>query len=234
MFQIEMAHMFTSQTAIQLLPKAIPELIRNSPLMGKGGFDVFVGLLDDHDHAQMLAEAINLFTTASVNEVLTADNEDGRGGNPPRSYLVAPGGPIQDAFYHSDRLLSVLQQVTGTPLVQTGIRGTYSYYVRPGDYLALHRDIVTCDVAVITCLNEGPNVVGASGMLCLYPDRIYEPLSVIRESLEEKVVGVRLMAKQTIVLFGGIVPHMLLPVAEQQIRIISVLCYRIPLPANSG
>lgn len=224
--------MFATQTSLPLLSEAIPELIRNSPLMKKGGFDVFVGLLDDHAHAQMLAEAISLSTTARVSEVLTLDNEDGRGGNPPRRYLTAPGGPIQDAFYRSDWVLGVLQQVTGTLLIPTGGRGTYSYYARPGDYLALHRDIVTCDVAVITCLNEGPHVVGPSGMLCLYPDRIYEPLSAIRNSLEKKAVGVRLMPKQTIVLFGGIVPHMLLPVADQQVRIISVLCYRVPLPAN--
>jgi hypothetical protein len=225
--------MFAMQKSLLFLPEAIPELIRNSPLMKKGGFDVFVGLLDDHAHTQMLAEAMSLSTTARMSEVLTPDNEDGRGGNPPRRYLTAPGGPIQDAFYHSDWVRDLLQQVTGTPLVPTGVRGTYSYYARPGDYLALHRDIVTCDVAVITCLNEGPNVTGSSGMLCLYPDRIYEPLSAIRDTLEEKAVGVRLMPKQTIVLFGGIVPHMLLPVAYQQVRIISVLCYRVPLSGGA-
>ncbi len=220
--------MFTSQKP--LLPESIPDVIRASPLMKKGCFDIFAGLLDSNTHAMMLSEAISLSTVARLSEVLIPDGEDVRGGTPARCYLSASGGPIQDAFYGAEWMLSFLRQVTGTPLIPTGERGTYSYYARPGDYLALHRDIVTCDLAVITCLSDGPCIVGNSGILRLYPDRIFEPLSAIRDNPNEGAVGVRLMPGQTIVLFGGIVPHMLLPVADQQRRIVSVLCYRVPLP----
>jgi hypothetical protein len=106
----------------------------------------------------------------------------------------------------------------------TGERGTYSYYVRQGDYLALHRDVEACDVAVITCVYESALNVG--GGLCVYPDRIHEPLSAIRAAPERGMVSVPLRPGQTVVMLGGIVPHHVLPMAQGQVRIVSVLCYR--------
>jgi hypothetical protein len=38
----------------------------------------------------------------------------------------------------------------------------------------------------------------------------------------------RLRVGQTITLCGGLVPHALLPVAEGQSRIVSVLCHQVP------
>lgn len=219
--------MQTTQKA--LLPEALPEVIRNSRLMKKRGFEVFDGLIDASTRMLLLFEAISFSSTARLSFSSIADSEDVRGGTPARCYLGAPGGPAQDALYHSEWMLHFLRQVTGTPLVPTGERGTYSYYARPGHYLALHRDIVTCDLALISCLNDGPRIVNNSGMLCLYPDRIFEPLSAIRASLNRGAVGVQLKPGQSIVIFGGIVPHMLLPVTDQQTRIVSVLCYRVPL-----
>src|SRR5262249_3511959 len=107
----------------------------------------------------------------------------------------------------------------------TGSLGTYSYYVRAGDFLDIHRDIVECDVAVISCLSDGQAGDGEGGRLCLYPDRLFEALSSIRATPELGAVKLRLDPGQTVVLYGGVLPHTLLRVAEGQTRIVSVLCY---------
>ena len=215
------------ETQPHFLPDFIPAHLRHSPLMQKGGFDIFAGLLDDNLYAQMLMEAMSLASTAQQHEVSIPDNEEVRGGIPPRRFLSASGGTIQTAFYRAEWMFDFLQQMAGVSVIPSGQSGTYTYYTRPGDYLALHRDIVTCDLAVITCLHDNANPVGSSGLLCVYPERISEPLSAIRASLSQGAVGLRLMHRQTLVMFGGILPHALLPVAEGQMRIISVLCYRV-------
>ncbi len=124
-------------------------------------------------------------------------------------------------------MLAFMRRLTHRSIEPTGELGTYSYYSRPGDFLAIHRDIVTCDVAVITCLSDSPDHA-AGGALCLYPDRMFEPVAAIRATPSEGARVVRLREGQTIALFGGLVPHALLPVDADQVRIVSVLCYRIP------
>jgi len=215
----------------------IPVPLRNSPLLLRGGFDIFAGLLDDNTLSRMLAEAVNLAPAAHVNDVPVSDGEEVRGGNPARRFLSVPGGSLQDSFYQADWVLQFLRRVTGVPLAPTGGRGTYTYYARPGDYLALHRDIETCDLAVITCLHDrderrvtstnAASEADHAGALCLYPGRVFEPLSRIRETPEQGVIRVRLAPGHTLVLFGGIVPHALQPVTNDQVRIVSVLCYRL-------
>jgi hypothetical protein len=210
-------------------PLRIPDAVAASPLMRRGGFDVFEGLLDARGLALMRSEAERLRPTARVSDVAESDDEEVRGGSPARRLASAPGGSVQDAFYASSWVLGFLNDVAGVPLVPTGERGTYSYYVRPGDHLALHRDIVTCDLAVITCLRDTYGSAGG-GLLCLYPARHAEPLSAIRATPDRGAVTVRLEPGQTIVMFGGIVPHRLTPVDAGQERIISILCYRVGEP----
>jgi hypothetical protein len=123
-------------------------------------------------------------------------------------------------------VLDFLRSLTTNTLAPTGPVGTYSYYVNSGDYLDIHRDIVTCDVAVITCLNDQLSNGEEEGRLCLYPERQLDPISTVRATPQEGAVKVRVGVGQTIVLYGGIVPHALLPVAEGQERIVSVLCYQ--------
>lgn len=210
----------------QLGPGSIPVSIRESPLMRAGGFQVFEGVIDARIRKEMLSEALALLPLANACEVNEADSEEVRGGRPRRSFISGSGGVLQQAFYAAPWLLDFLRSLTHNAVAPTGATGTYSYYVRPGDYLDIHRDIVECDVAVISCLNEGPIDDGDGGRLCLYPERLFEPLSSIRATPQDGAVKVRLDRGQTIVLYGGIVPHALLKVAAGQARIVSVLCYR--------
>ena len=201
--------------------------IRNSALMKDGGFRVLEGLIDGPTRKALLAEALRLLPRAVASVVPESDDEEVRGGTPARSFLNTAGGELQDALYRTPQLLACLREITCASLIPTGTLGTYSYYVRPGDFLALHRDIVTCDVAVITCLHDaGTGCECDGGKLCLYPGRLAEPLSAIRRTLEQGALKLRLRPGQTIVMFGGIVPHALLPVDAGQTRIVSVLCYR--------
>ena len=208
--------------------QTVPHTIRDSALMEQGGFAVFEGLVDDRSGQLLLQEAVQLSAQAYECLIPESDSEEVRGGRPARRYLHSPGGEIQGAFYQADWMLTFLRDLTSPTLVPTGKMGTYSYYVRPGDYLAIHRDIVTCDVAVITCLSNGLEPADGGGSLCLYPERLNEPLSTIRATPERGVLHLRLKVGQTIVMYGGIVPHALLPVAESQTRIVSVLCYEVP------
>jgi len=210
----------------RLSPDSIPQSIRQSLLMKEGGFQVFEGLLDARFRHELLTEALAQLPEATACEVKIADAEEVRGGRPRRNFINSSGGPLQQAFYWAPWLLDFLRGLTHQALTPTGPCGTYSYYVRPGDYLDIHRDIVDCDVAVISCLNDGPKDDADGGRLCLYPERLFEPLSSIRATPQQGAVKVRLELGQTIVLYGGIVPHALLKVAEGQARIVSVLCYR--------
>lgn len=205
----------------------VPHDIFSSKLMSDGGYAVFEGLVDRLSRRILLSEAMEIVPRAMECYIPESDDEEVRGGRPARRFLHGSGGEYQDAFYQAPWLLEFLRGLTSSALIPTGNLGTYSYYVRPGDYLAIHRDIHTCDVAVITCLSNGRETEGDGGSLCLYPDRLDEPLSQIRATPLDGAIKLRLEVGQSIVMYGGIVPHALLPVAKGQARIVSVLCYQV-------
>jgi hypothetical protein len=203
---------------------ALPQPILRSRLLGAGGFIVFESLPDRLVWKGLRSEAANGVRQATLSVVLRSDNVEGRGGNPARCFLQTSGGEVQDAFYRSSQVANLLAELCCACVAPTGVRGTYSYYVRPDHHLALHRDIETCDVAVITCICAPP--LGHQGGLCVYPGRMRERLSEIRANPRQGLVPVPLRAGETIVLLGGIVPHLVLPVRKGQARVVSVLCYR--------
>lgn len=207
------------------LRDSIPAVIVHSNLMKRGGFDVFEGLVDTRTRNEMLSEALALLRFAAECEVRVCDGEEVRGGRPRRRFSSGRGGALQQAFSQAPWMLDFLRGLTSRALTSTGDVGTYSYYMRGGDYLDIHRDIVSCDVAVITCLHDR-SLDGDGGRLCVYPERLLDPLSDIRATPARGAVTLRLGLGQTIVLYGGLIPHALLPVAEGQARIVSVLCYR--------
>ena len=204
----------------------IPSAAQRSNIFAQGGFAVFEGLASDLMQRMLLDEAMERRLSAHENRVAEPDAVEFRGGSPDRCFLSAPGGAAQDSFYLAPALHAALTRVSGLTVVPTGSRGTYSYYCRAGDFLGLHRDIDTCDLAVITCLHDGPVSAADSGALCLYPDRAREPLSAIRSSPLTGRALIRLAPGHSIVLLGGIVAHRLLPVVAGQNRVVSVLCFR--------
>jgi hypothetical protein len=117
--------------------------------------------------------------------------------------------------------------MVGHDLAPTGQVGSYSYYLRAGDHLALHRDVVGCDLAVITCLCDTGGGAGPGGTLLLYPGRNLETLGVIRATPEQGAIAVSLSPGHSLVLLGGIVPHSVSPVTEGQRRVVSLLCFQL-------
>jgi hypothetical protein len=125
-------------------------------------------------------------------------------------------------------MLRFLRQLTGVAPVPNSRFGGYIYYTRPGDYVGVHRDDETCEVAAITCLYDGPHAAADGGALFVYPMRIAQPLAAIRATPDEGAVRLRLRPGQTLVMFGRLLPHAVLPVAAGQRRIVSALCYHVP------
>ena len=125
-------------------------------------------------------------------------------------------------------MVAALSRICGVEVALIG-GGTYSYYENAGDFLALHRDVVKCDVAVITCLSLRVPDLSAGGMH-VYPEYIREPLSRVRAAGRDAGRAAPLARGETIVLFGGILPHEVIPMAAGQERIVSVMCYRALIP----
>ena len=201
----------------------IPQAIASSTLLRGGGFAVFDHLLDAAGLRSLREESARHLRQAAVTQLARSDNTEGRGGNPARCFWQASGGEAQDDFYRHPRVAELLGNLCGTRVATTGQRGTFSYYTRPGHHLALHLDIETCDVALITCVYATAS--GHQGLYA-YPQRRHEPLSSIRANPPRGLTPVPLRPGDSVALLGGIVPHCVLPLAAGQVRVVSVLCYR--------
>jgi hypothetical protein len=204
----------------------IPDFLRTAALLAEhGGYFVIDRLPDRTTFEALRAEAWAAYATADRQDCESDDGEELRGGAPARRLYSAGAGPVQDAFYHDLAVRQALGDLCGVTVTPSGSRGSYSYYNTPGDYLALHRDIETCDVTFITCLHDDGDPRSVSGVLLVYPDRLEAPLSELRAQPAVGAVPVKLRAGQSVVLLGGIVPHQVLPAAPGQTRVISALCY---------
>lgn len=205
-------------------PTFEPPWFRQGPLFLSGGVAVVDGLIDSRTFTGLCAEAEANYASAhrQVCDVVTSDNCDGRGGVPPRQLSTAGGGPVQDRLYQSPHLRSFLSQMCGGPIRPSGSRGSYSYYVAPGDHLGLHLDIVTCDVTLISVLADSSS--GDGGALAVRRGNVGVPLSELRRSPPMGEEAIKAPAGSTIVILGGLVPHRVVPLKTGQ-RVISALCF---------
>lgn len=203
-----------------------PPAIRASRMYANGGYFVTRGLFGHELVRGLSDEAAALRSEAHRSNVPFSDATEDRGGSPARSFASVPGGALHRGLHGSPQLADALGRLCGVELARTG-GGTYSYYTPPGDFLAVHRDVVTCDVAVITCLSPKP-ANRAPGALVVYPAFRERPLSHVRSAGREAGLAVVLERGDTVVLFGGITPHEVTPVDCE--RIVAIMCYR----ARSG
>jgi hypothetical protein len=201
-----------------------PSWLGTGPLFRDGG----VALIDDHlidpyTFAQLGAEA-QLNYADATRQVCGQDNgDDWRGGYPARALSSAGGGPVQDALYASPQLHELLSDVCGGPIRPSGNRGSYSYYVEPGDFLGLHLDILTCDVTLITVLSDSSPPGG--GSLAVRRTGVGVALSTLRAMPDPVEDVIKAPAGQHIVILGGMVPHRVLPLVPGGQRVISALCF---------
>ncbi|MGH9451988.1 MAG: hypothetical protein ACRD11_15870 [Terriglobia bacterium] len=205
-------------------PGELPKQITESRVYRAGGYLLIPGLIDEPTLRELIAEAQTVRLHARRTALHESDNTEGRGGNPARAYRTGPGGNLQWRLCGSPAMTETIAAVCGIAVEPTG-GGSYSYYEQRGDFLALHRDIVTCDLAMLTCLAQNA-ADGSAGGLLVYPKHAHEPLSSARAA--SRAAAVRLWSGRgdTVALLGGIVPHEVVPMAPRQERIISVMCYR--------
>lgn len=206
--------------------RGAPDPLLAGPLACAGGVLVYDALPCAQTRSAMVAEAWTHYAEANRQECAEDDGAEGRGGTPERALASTGGGPAQDAFYASPELASFLSQLCGTPMVPSGNRGSYSFYVEPGDHLGLHLDIPTCDLTLITVLHDSTPPSDASGGLAVWRRLLGQPLSLARAHPHE-AEHVAATAGQSIVILGGHVPHRVLPIGPGGgQRVISALCFQ--------
>jgi hypothetical protein len=154
------------------------------------------------------------------------------GSGPPVHWLeTAEGGPALGAFLGSPPGLAALARLTGRRWEHRGGAGRYSYYRQPYHFQALHRDVLDCELSVITCLRDDP---GPGGDLLLFPGRVDEPLAQVRATPGAGMVTLRLRPGESLVFFGRAVPHAVTPVGPGRARITVPACYRAVSPAGAA
>jgi hypothetical protein len=121
--------------------------------------------------------------------------------------------------------------LTGRRWEHRGGAGRYSYYRQPYHFQALHRDVLDCELSVITCLRDDP---GPGGDLLLFPGRVDEPLAQVRATPGAGMVTLRLRPGESLVFFGRAVPHAVTPVGPGRARITVPACYRAVSPAGAA
>ena len=201
-----------------------PNEILQSRLFAAGGYLVVSGLFDEETLQAMRAEADLVRHEAPRVFVEDSDGTEGRGGYPARAYRSGPACDFHWALYGGQQMAAMLGSLCGVTVSATG-GGTYIYYEETGDFLAVHRDVVDCDIAVITSLTNS-RVDGSAGELVVYPEFIREPLSTVRAAGMVSGTFVPLDRGQTIILLGGVVPHEVAPTCAGQERIVAINCYR--------
>ena len=202
-----------------------PEEILQSRLFARGGYLVVSGLFGENTLQALRAEADTVRDQGVRGQVSDSDQTEGRGGTPGRAYRLAGAGDVHWRLHGCDQMAETLGRLCGVTVSSTG-GGSYSYYEETGDFLALHRDVLQCDIAVITSLSRSI-VDGTMGELAIYPDFIYKPLSAARKAGPSASISVPLDRGQTAILLGGLVPHEVTPMCGGQDRIVAVNCYRV-------
>ena len=204
-----------------------PQEILQSRLFAQGGYLVVDGLFDEETLKALRAEAdmVRVQGYAAVCRIRTERRAGGR-----------PGAGLSPGYGRRPPLGSVWMPANGRYTRQAmwgrsllNWRQVLLLLRAGGDFLALHRDILQCDIAVITSLTHSI-VDGSTGELTVYPEFIHEPLSTVRRAGRASSTSVPLDRGQTAILLGGIVPHEVVPTCAGQDRIVAVNCYRVQIP----
>ena len=201
-----------------------PVEVLMSRLFAAGGYLVVRGLFDEETLQGLQEEAERARVEAERMLVAESDGAEGRGGYPARAHRSGAGLELHWGLHGCQQMAETLARVCGLGVSATG-SGVYSYYEQTGDFIGLHRDVLQCDIAVITALTRCAEDCPA-GELVVYPDFIREPLSVVRAAGRSAGISLPLDRGHTLILLGGLVPHEVAPTSPGQERIVAINCYR--------
>jgi len=198
------------------------------------GFAIYSGLPNARVVKKLAAEATALFNQSRPQETWQVEFDTAEDGNferdrrhqPRRCKRSVGGGAVQIAMYLDPRLARFLSHETGLEVEPSGARGSYAYYFDEGDFIGLHRDTSYCDVVMITVVLDDSDPADPAGALVLYPDRHTESVYSIQATSDIGAETVKLLPGQTLVMFGGVIPHRVNPTRHGQHRVISALCFR--------
>jgi hypothetical protein len=208
-----------------------PEVLQ-SRLFATGGYLVIRGLFDEATLRDLRMEADGVRDAAERMLVAESDGVEGRGGFPARAHRSGEGGDLHWALHGCPQMTETLAGLCGLSVTPAG-SGTYSYYEETGDFIGLHRDVLQCDIAVITALT--PCAINrTAGELVVYPELMREPLSAVRAAGTQAGHSLPLDLGHTVILLGGIVPHEVAPACPGQERIVAINCYCVLTAAASN
>lgn len=199
--------------------------LRRSVLLRAGGYGICRGLIDPDWIEAMRQEALR---GVQRHDQLESGNdpEAVRGGTPARSLISVEGGPVQDALIAHPALMAYVSDLVGLPVRPCGQRASYTIYAGPQAHLDIHRDIVGCDLALITCLQDDrPDAAG--GALDVWLDDLATPLPQLRAAPEHGRQRLALAPGETLLLHGGLVPHRVPPAGQDRLRVVSLACLEV-------
>jgi hypothetical protein len=201
-------------------------LLRTGPLGTSGGVALCGGMPDPVTWAALRDEAVEARPAATRHDGGADATGADRDRTPSRSLASAPGGPVQDVFYASPALAAYVAAQVGVPVTPSGRRGSYSYYERPGDHLALHVDVHGCDVTLVTVLHDDTGRSDPGGAVLAYRTAVGVPLDEIAAGRWRGSGDVvKAQPGQSILLLGGLVPHRVLPLTGPGSRVVAPLCF---------
>ena len=203
----------------------VPRSIAASRIWSQGGYAAVSGVIGRGLLDALKAEAEDARPLGQRTILLTSDRTEDTAGSPARALRSAPCGEVHRAVHASRQLTNAVGQICGIAVSSTGV-GTYHFYEREGDFFALHRDFVGCDIAVITCISQRL-IDQPMGGLLVYPNFFCQELSRVRAAGKAMSVSIPLVPGETAILLGGQLPHEVTPVPAGQNRVVAVNCYRL-------
>ncbi len=203
----------------------VPRALMTSRIWSQGGYAAVSGMIGRGLLDALKAEAEGARPLGQRTIQPISDGTEGRGGSPARALRSSPCGEVHRALHASRQFTDAISEICGIAVSSTGV-GTYHYYKREGDFFALHRDFVGCDIAVITCISERLTEQPMGGLL-VYPNLFCQALSEVRAAGKSMGLAVPLGVRESAVLLGGVLPHEVTPVAGGQHRVVAVNCYRL-------
>lgn len=197
-----------------------------SPLLARGGVELYCGLFDRAALGRMLDEATSQPARLDVVDPDAVDDEQVRGGRPGRRIRSVPGGPLQQALFAAPRLAAFIAGEVGAPVRPCGAQASYSIYLGDGSHLGIHRDVIGCDAALVTCLHDdAPR--DDDGALDVWFDDALTSLGMLRAEPDARRTRIALGPAETMLIHGGVLPHRVPPLHAPRARIVSLMCFEI-------
>ena len=199
--------------------------VGSSPLLAGGGVGIYEGLFLPSTLGKLLDEALS---GSQRHDFLPDgyDSERVRGGTPARAIQSVAGGPVQDALFGSHALSAFVAQQVQALIRPHGMRASYSIYAGEGAHLGVHRDVLGCDVALITCLYDS-EADAQGGAIDVWFDQAATPLDEVRDSCEVGYTRLALQRGQTMLMHGGVLPHRIPALRGHRVRIVSLMCFEM-------